>query len=90
MENWKAELYISTKFISIGLPTFCLLFSLMVIFGLLVFYLFGRSVTNSVVWFSTYFVLWIWSNGPAQYKPSVCKHFKVTGSASFTKVRKLF
>ena len=33
--------------------------------GPLVFYLFGHSVINSVIWFSIYLVLRIWSNGLA-------------------------
>ena len=43
-----------------------LLFGLMVINGLLVFYLFRCPVINWVIWFSIYSVLQIWSNDPAR------------------------
>ena len=44
-----------------------LIFGHIVFFGLLVFYLFGHSVINSVIWFSNYSVLWIRSNGSARF-----------------------
>ena len=48
-----------------------LLFYLMVIFGLLVFYLFGRSVSFSVIQFSIYSVLRIRSTVPARSRSGI-------------------
>ena len=60
-----------------------LLFCLMIIFGLLVFYVFGCLVINLVVWFSIYSVLRIRSNGPAWCVMIVFRQFFMSSSEKY-------
>ena len=49
-------------------------FGIIVKFGPMVFFLFGRTVKFSVLWFFIYAVLWSWSSGPAR-NFSVCRYW---------------
>ena len=72
LKNWKLfvkhySISYITCFVILNRYYTSLLFGLIVIFSILVFYLFGCSVINLVIWYSIYSVLWIRSNGLVQF-----------------------